>query len=259
MAGVLATAGQWSRFQADLNRLKRHYGFTVFHAKDFRASAGEFAGWSGDRCLGLIRDLGAISSRLTEAVTCALPNEEYERYYRVGETNHRRLRLDTKYGLCFRYTTTHFILEAIRRFSHHKRFAETRLHIVLEAGHKNAGDAGRVFYEIKKEMEGLGTNLIGTLTFSGKNDGDPLMVADYLAFGTLKLEEDGRNEPGEESFAETSPRGVTGMAHLKFHAEGLATLRAQLVEGLRKGGGWKATFLEPRPPAGNLSVGGSGQ
>jgi hypothetical protein len=122
----------------------------------------------------------------------------------------------------------------------------------MESGHKNAGDAERIFHEVKNELVTLNCHILSTITFAGKNDGDPLMVADYLAYGTLKLEEAGRNGLDEGAYVGPRPKG-TGMTHLAFHADGLATLKFQLAEGLKKGGGWRATFLAPSSSGGEMA------
>jgi hypothetical protein len=136
-------------------------------------------------------------------------------------------------------------MEAFRRLGHHKKFPQTVLHVIAESGHKHAGDAKRVFDEMKRELTGLGNHTLGNLTFSDKDECDPLMLADFLAYGTFQLEKAGKNEPPEQ---EVRPnRRVTGWTQLTFNADGLAVLKSQLIEGLKKGGGWKATFLNPSP------------
>ncbi len=96
-----------------------------------------------------------------------LNNSDFESQYRGNETP-RRLRLDTKYGLAFRYCLTDLMLEATRRLRTHKRFSEARMHVVLESGHPNGGDALRIFAEMQREMQGLGSSLLSSLTFADK-------------------------------------------------------------------------------------------
>ena len=110
------------------------------------------------------------------------------------------------------------------------------MHVVLESGHKNAGDAERVFHELKAELAATGSNLLATITFAGKEDSDPLMVADYLAHGTLMLE---RAEPervvGRHERDIPAPlRRGTGMTELKFHRDGLIGMKAELVNRARR-------------------------
>jgi hypothetical protein len=190
LSGIMGTANQWAYFQSEMNKIKERHGFTVFHAKEFRARSGEFRRWPPPKAAALLQEMMVASSKLMEAATIILTNEAYEAY-RAGE-QHRRLRLDTQYALCFRYALLNFLVQTLKRLSTHKRFGETRLNIVMESGHKHAGDAERVFHEMRKECAAIGLNLLDGITFSGKND--PLSIADYLAYGGLAMERAGRNE-----------------------------------------------------------------
>ena len=42
MSAMLSTAGRWERCSRAFARIQRKFGFTVFHATEFRALRGEF-------------------------------------------------------------------------------------------------------------------------------------------------------------------------------------------------------------------------
>jgi hypothetical protein len=256
MSGAMANARQWSQFQLRLDAMKRKYGFRIFHAKDFKASSGEFMGWSEEKCRAFVTDFGKASAELMEVVTCSLPNSAYAESYRRSVDDPRRLRLDTAYALCFRYSLMHLLMEAFRRLGHHKKFPQTVLHVIAESGHKHAGDAKRVFDEMKRELKSLGNHTLGYLTFAEKDECDPLMLSDFLAYGTFQLEIAGRNELYEPQAPLN--RKVTGWTQLTFNTDGLATLKEQLIEGLKKGGGWRVTFSD-RAASRTRPAGSSGQ
>jgi hypothetical protein len=46
MPGFLGSAPQWEMFGRRLRGLQRREGFSVFHANEFKAKTGEFAGWT---------------------------------------------------------------------------------------------------------------------------------------------------------------------------------------------------------------------
>ena len=235
MAGAMGNAAQWTRFQVRMNEMKRRYGFEVFHAKDFRAGSGEFRGWSEIKCNAFLRDFGEAGADLMEVVTCTLPTADYAASYKRVAEDPNKLRLDTAYALCFRYCVTHLAAEAIRRLGQHKRFLQkTSIHIVAESGHQHAGDAERAFRELKREMQGLGCPILKTIAFADKNQCDPLMLADYMAYGTFALERAGQNEPPDPP-VEIAPKKVTGLTCLKFSAEGLAELKTKLIANIGKG------------------------
>ena len=89
----------------------------------------------------IIRDANAplTANAFTEGVTVTLDNIDYEAEYRAGDTP-RRMRLDSRYGFCFRNCLLFFALEGLKRVH---RGQYPKLHFVLESGHKNAGDADR--------------------------------------------------------------------------------------------------------------------
>jgi hypothetical protein len=183
MAGIMANARQWSVFQSGLDKIRSRYGFRVFHATKFKNGSGEFAGWSAEKSLAMLAELTALSSQtVMEAVTFPLSNADYDSQYRErGKPN--KARLDTKYGLCFRFCLVHLVSEAIRRLGTHKKFDQTSLHVVVESGHRHAGDAARVFDEERLEFHNLGCDLLKTITFAGK-ECDPLMIANFISHTT---------------------------------------------------------------------------
>jgi hypothetical protein len=231
MAGIMGNGGQWLRYQAKLNRLKARYGFRVFHAKEFKSLTGQFAGWSREKCAAFLKDFHATGADLMEGVTCAISNSAFEQEYRGGDAP-RKLRLDTKYGLCFRNSLVHLTANAARRLGSHRKFGETTMRVVLERGHKNAGDAERIFYEVKKDIKAAGCNLLSTITFAGKDGCDPLMLADMLAHTAYMTELDGQEPPTDND--PRPPKG-TGLTHFKYDPGGLAILKATLIERLRSG------------------------
>jgi len=227
MAGAMATANQWRQHQRRVDSIKATYGFKIFHTKKWKSPSGEFAGWSEAKRLAMFRELGGAGARLMEAVTCVLPNDVFDANYGRSGDDSRKLRLDTKYGLCFRYTLTHLTAEAVRRLGTHKKFSQTSLNVVLESGHKNAGDAERIFFEVKKEIEAVGCHLLGTITFADKDDCDPLWIADALSHGEFAMYgAQGREPPDPQP---VHPSKATGMMNLRFTPDGLANMKARLV------------------------------
>ncbi|MGB6756158.1 MAG: DUF3800 domain-containing protein [Xanthobacteraceae bacterium] len=115
MGGMLANARQWERFEQNFRRLKKKHGFEIFHTKKFKRRTGDFKGWTHEQCLALVADLAPLTATaFTEGVTVLLENAAYDAEYKASETP-RGLRLDSKYGLCFRNCLLFFALEALKR------------------------------------------------------------------------------------------------------------------------------------------------
>lgn len=225
MGAILGRADQWKLFQAGYDRLKKKHGFKIFHTKKFKNKSGDFKGWTDDQCISLYHDLGRLTGTgLTDSVAIALDNDTYASHYK-GADGFGKVRLDSKYGLCFRMCLTYFVLEMMKR-KYRGKFP--KLHLVLEAGHENSGDAERIFVEMKAEYGRLG--IFQTLTLATKDDCDPLIMADFLAHSTLLLNRHARAQNKPTPPSQKVPRGMLGITHLESTPEGLATLRAMAAE-----------------------------
>lgn len=231
MAGAMATAAQWARFESCFSALKRKHGFKVFHTKKFKRRAGDFKGWNPLQQISLMMDLAAISEgAFVEGLSFTLSNEDYAANYRGGEAP-RRMRIESKYGLCFKNCLMFFVLEALR-------FADgtpTKLHFVLESGHPNWNEVNLIFAAMKKEMRDMGTpELLGDITFADKEQCDPLMMADFLAHATYMNRRDGTGPDNEQPFiVDTQQRPKsTGVTHLSIKPGGLSDLKGELIKRL---------------------------
>jgi hypothetical protein len=143
----------------------------VFHAIKFRTGKGDFKGWSiQKRAKFNSRFLKLADDHLACGLAMILRPDDYTNIYRVGEFR-RRAPIDTQYGLCFR--TALWKAAVLMK----DRAADWPLHIVFENGHKNAGDAIRVFGE---ESLNEYAALLSGLDFASKEKCLPLATADSL-------------------------------------------------------------------------------
>jgi hypothetical protein len=118
------------------------------------------------------------------------------------------------------------VTEALRRSSPKK---PNQLHVVLEAGHANSGDAERVFFEMKAQLANAGTPILATFTLQTKDDCDPLMVVDLLAHVTF-TDDMKRRSGGIVSRAKRQP-GNTAVMILEVPSGKLADMRKRLLAG----------------------------
>jgi hypothetical protein len=164
-----------------LRALQHHYGFTIFHATEFKDRRRDFQGWSDEKGLALIQDMTEmVATSLSSVVIATLPNDRYHTEYR-NTPRSKKVALDSAYGLCFRMCLVHFIEEIEKRAPVSKY--GSKLNVILEQGHQNAGDAKRIFEETRQNimvLHGLGP--LGSITTETKNSCPRLMVADFLAY-----------------------------------------------------------------------------
>jgi hypothetical protein len=182
MAGMIGKSGQWQRLQSKIDKIKAEFGFSTFHAKDFKARAGQFNGWDNGKCAALASSLfeGMVDT-LMHGCIVHLNREQYRTEYREGDWP-RKVRWDTEYGLCFRVCAKNLVDEAVRRLHNMSNFPRLKIHFVLESGHKNAGDAERVFGELKESYASRSVDILATFSKAKKKECDHLLAADFLAF-----------------------------------------------------------------------------
>jgi hypothetical protein len=234
MGGMLANARQWERFDQNFKRVKRKHKFKLFHTRKFKKRDGDFKGWSKEQCLALAADLALLTTTaFTESVTFTLDNADYEAEYKSGERP-RKLRLDSAYGLCFRTCLLFFALEGLKRV-HRGKYP--KLNFVLESGHKNSGDALRIFSEMKTELKAKGCDMLNILNFADKDECDPLMMADFLAHVGFTMGGAGGRAPTHWSPGTNAPRPPlgrkeSGVTHLRFEPGGLAKLKSSLSQAV---------------------------
>jgi hypothetical protein len=225
MGGFLGRADQWKNFQVAFNKVKQRHGFQIFHTVKFKNKKGDFKGWSDNQIEALYWDLRPlVSFGLTDSVAISLDKETFNQHYKADGTPTKG-RLDSAYGLCFRMCLYYFLLQAMKR-KRKGKFPD--LHIVLEAGHRNSGDAERIFLEVKKEFAALG--LLRTLRLAEKDECDPLMIADFAAHSTLLLNRRARAEDRPLPSSDEVPRGFVGISHFLSTPEGLANIREHALK-----------------------------
>jgi hypothetical protein len=234
MGGVLATARQWETFEGEFSRIKARYGFKVFRTKELKDRSGNFAGWTAEQCLALMTDMAAITSNaFTEGVAMMIDPSEFEQDYRAGEKP-KKLRLDSLYGLAFRQCLIFFAREMAKR-QHRRKYPP--LYLVLESGHRNIGDAIRIFDETKKELDAGKFASLQTITVADKEQCDPLMMADFIASATYQLE--GKAIAGRPRMGSPAPVPAprqSCITQLQFKPGGLANIKESLVATILQGG-----------------------
>jgi hypothetical protein len=157
----------------------------------------------------------------------ALDNESYEKAYK-GENKPAKVRLDSRYGLCFRQCMLVFARETIKR-KYRKKWPH--LHIVMEAGHPNFGDAERIFLELKRDLiERFGCDILQTITKADKDSCGQLMMSDYVAHSTFLQEMNAlRSGIPRDQASDKVPKGSVGITHIRSTPEALTEMRASAI------------------------------
>jgi hypothetical protein len=184
MGGYLGNEDQWKKFDADWKALLASEGVGGCHAKELIHSAKEFKGWGRQRRDGfLIKAAKVISDALEFGFTAIIRQNDYEEIYK-GQPKTFKLREDTMYGILFRGC---LLMVELAVTGNRTPPPDLRLDIVLEQGHKNSGDAIRLFDLAKKEHLPGCEHVLGTFTL-GEKSILGLQAADLLVYGANRLE-----------------------------------------------------------------------
>jgi hypothetical protein len=180
LAGFVGTTNDWVDFEIEWAKVLRKHGLTHVRAKQFFHRQGQFRRWTDERCDYLWADLMYVLQERKHifASKSVLREEDYKIFY-LSDGPERKERLDTRYALCFRSFL--YFLPAIKS-------GAMAVNFVLESGHHNAGDALRVFNEIKKDRTVPWRDSIGSLSFGAKQDSCALQAADLLAYCSFQDE-----------------------------------------------------------------------
>ena len=223
MGAFLANAYQWRIFNRDLDRIRKCYGFNIFHAKDFKALKGEFEGWEEEKCLRLIDDLTAlVRDRLTRGATIHLERELYQRGYR-DQAFPPKMQPDSQFGVCFRALLS-YLIATVTTFG-----KSPILHVVVEDGHENVGCVDQIFREFRERLQRNGVDLLGTVTRATKAQSKELMMADFLAHSHSLMRTNGSEPIDYANLVRPVPKDKAGLTFLVLSERGLAEMKAHFL------------------------------
>jgi hypothetical protein len=194
VAGYIASDTDWALFETEVEQSFTEYKVKILHAKDLRASRGEFKEWT-------ILKKQAFVARVCQArsphVMMGMSASALKEPYQIMARSCGRRRTKTAYSFCFN-TIIDWTLRDVRI----GRAANTEgIGFILESGHENNSEAEIVFHEVKArhKLE----NILKFIRFADKSSCRAIQVADLLAFyarrdaATLVAS----NEAGTENYA----------------------------------------------------------
>ena len=174
MLAMLSTAGRWERCSRTWARIRQQFGFTVFHATEFRALRGEFEGWPAEKCFDILMQFGQMGAdHLTECFTVSLAHDVYKAHFLGNRPP--KMHQTSQYGICF-MGVLDGLMRTVMSYG-----PQSKLSVVVESGHKNAGDTRRLFDDRKKRLDALGIDLLRTHDLEQKDSSPLLQFADVTA------------------------------------------------------------------------------
>jgi hypothetical protein len=186
MGGIGGRLGQWADFDTKWRRLLRDNNLPYFHSQRLSSSKEPFRGMTIAQKRRLISAVNkAVQRHTTWGFSACLHKNDYEEHYLAG---HRptKIQLDTMYGLCFRMCLSFAIDMAEKVVA----WQNPQISFVLEAGHRHAGDAERIFDQVRKGVPELRDILVG-ISFVEKMEAYGVQGADAVAYSANMQEREG--------------------------------------------------------------------
>jgi hypothetical protein len=184
LAGFAARPNEWALFEREWQKILNKWKLPFIHTKHLFHKQKFYKGWPDKKLGHLWNDLlYVIQEREIFGTKTVLYHDDYRIFYRMDGPFAKKERLDSRYALCFRS-----LLHSLPS-SYLIGHIERDFRFVLEAGHRNAGDARRVFDELKASKHYDHRSIIGeTVSFATKPDFGALQAADMLAYWAFATE-----------------------------------------------------------------------
>lgn len=193
LGGFIATERGWQAYERDLNSLFKQHNVDYFHAIKLRNRKGPFKHLNAATQAIFIHDFfELVHQHLPYGFAISLAQKDFEEVYRANkDALPKRFRHDSQYGICFR-----FCMGVIHTFMKNQP-RECPVDVVLESGHRNSGDAVRVYNDAKEEMQRFEQDMIfGSMTVESKKNNLRLTAADALAHSLFRSKSTGVQIPG---------------------------------------------------------------
>lgn len=183
MGGFVATMPRWNDFDHGWRKRLRRVGLEDFHAVEFWGNKSKAARrLSFPMKQQFVRNLWDWQGKkLSFGFTTRLDNELYKSYL---DTRPNWLHRDSQYGLCFRMTVGLLVSTATRYFGE-----KVRVNFLVEQGHKNIGDAARIYSEIQDDStDPAFTRKMGTFSSGMRTKYPGLQAADGIIATAQRIE-----------------------------------------------------------------------
>ena len=240
IGGWVGRLGEWATFDDKWKRLLRRESLSYFHSKEMRNGKNEFKGWPHLRKRNFMSNASRLALKgLSFGFTITVKMDEYKKYY-IGEERLKGVMIDSSYGLCFRYCLGIVTTLAIE----HYNCKDLDVHFVLESGHKNLGDAERIFHEVREtnwpapEVQKV-KGTLRTILSGDKKKYPGLQIADVNAYSAFQYETRDNNLelvslPNESTVQAAKKIQKVPIFHLPLSQSTLTQFRGLLLEQLEE-------------------------
>ena len=186
MAGYLAEARQWRKFERRAGKLFKRFNVDIFHMIDVKRTDKDFEGWAVDKKIEFLDEFQHIVNECLElGVISVLSYADYEYYKNMDWP--KGTQKDSIYGILFRASLS-TILKLLPDVKRWDTRIPPRLNIVLEGGNTNSEDAVRLYNLFQKKFSDVAPEIFAGLTFATKHRNLPIAAADMIAYSAYHHE-----------------------------------------------------------------------
>lgn len=182
VAGCIASAEQWVRFEKEWLELMRHHGLCdPFHMKEFNHSRAQFQSWQGEtarRNEFMRLAIGIITRRVQIGVGMVIDPAIFDEF--VMENEKRREFFDSPY-----VTLATLCLGQVEIWANRNGISEA-VDYVFDDGNVRRGKLLDSFYENKQKPELQKRYRMGECTFADDKGVIPLQASDVVAYEISK-------------------------------------------------------------------------
>ncbi|WP_234730656.1 DUF3800 domain-containing protein [Acidocella facilis] len=175
VAGFAGLPMAWEGFEVLWPIMLRRHNVTYLHTRKLAQFSGEFKDWNAEKRRGFVDD---FAKNLNVAGIIGVGATINSKIFREIFPKNTKIMKDSAFGLCFRVA----VLKMCERLYH----PNSQISFVLEDGHKNSGDAFRIFSKLKSIKNDLLSQSLGGFAVAPKKQFGALQAADFLAYNIYK-------------------------------------------------------------------------
>lgn len=179
IGGYLAMLHPWMEFEVLARKYLDDHGVGVLRAKEFYDTDDDFKGWSRTKKETFVRGIqdNLILRRMDLGIAMSITKSAYLQAKHTHNVAHN----ESAFGFCFRMILDKLLGDVVVRAMFAKGYD---LSIVLESGDANAGDACRVWNQVKAITPEY-DQALHSIGFLDKKKSVGLQIGDFLA-GTTR-------------------------------------------------------------------------
>jgi hypothetical protein len=179
MGGYVGLLTGWLDFEVQARAIFDRYEVNVLHAKEFYDTDDDFEGWTKLKKQTFVRELqDCIRGRLKLGISTSVVKAEHSRMKKDRNIGHN----ESAFGFCLRHTIARLVSDPVMEEAFKTGLDLTVVH---ESGDDNAGDAQRVFNQIKA-ISPEHNRRLRSFGFADKASTIGLQIGDFLAVTSRK-------------------------------------------------------------------------